>query len=70
MTQKKPQGEVVVAYVSKKFTTQEQKYSVRELEALAIVYCIKRLRTFLLGQDFTVLTATRGVPIYHRIQKR
>ena len=56
LTQRKEEGQVVCAYVSKKFSIQEQKYSVRELEALAIVHCIKRLRCFLLGQKFTVLT--------------
>ncbi|GFR58487.1 zinc finger protein [Elysia marginata] len=45
-----------VAYASKKLTDREQKYSVIEREALAIVWGVKKFSLYLYGTKFTLLT--------------
>lgn len=48
-----------IAYVSKKLSTTEQKYSTYEKEAFAIVYCIHHFRPYLYGRKFTIVTDHR-----------
>ena len=43
-----------VAYVSRRLTKHELNYSVQELECLAIVYCVKAFRHYLLGSPFEI----------------
>src|SRR4051794_27168234 len=45
-----------VAYISRKLTDQERKYCTREKEALAIVWATDKLRYYLWGKHFTVIT--------------
>jgi hypothetical protein len=45
-----------VAYVSRRLLDRERSFSVRELEALAILWCIEQLRDMLVGRKFTVVT--------------
>ncbi|GFR77085.1 zinc finger protein [Elysia marginata] len=45
-----------VAYASKKLTDREQKYSVIEREALAIVWGVKKFSLYLYGTKFTLQT--------------
>ena len=45
-----------IAYVSRKLKDSERSYSVRELEALAIIWSIVKLREYLIGAPFTVVT--------------
>lgn len=45
-----------VFYLSKKTTTSEENYSSYELEVLAIVYALRKLRVYLLGVEFKIVT--------------
>lgn len=57
-----------VYYVSKKTTEVESKYHSSRLELIAIVYCVERLRNFLIGIHFTVFTDCQ-VLVYLNTQK-
>jgi hypothetical protein len=46
----------ILYYLSRKLSPSESKYSTTEKEALAMVWCIDRLRSYLLGVDFKVET--------------
>ena len=48
-------------FVSRQLTREERKYCTREREALAILYCIERLRHYLYGVRFTVRTDHRNL---------
>ena len=54
-------------YHSKVFSPVEQKYSVPEREALAILHCLQRMRTLVLGR--TVYIHTDHCPIYGMLKK-
>lgn len=57
LTQEDEKGmERVIQYVSHQLNTQEQKWATIEREAYAIVYCLKKLRPYLWGADFDILT--------------
>jgi hypothetical protein len=56
LTQEKDGIERPIHYVSKKLTTGQQKWSPIEREAFAIVYSLKKLRPYLQGAVFTVVT--------------
>ena len=43
-------------YISRSLTKAEEKYSVIELEGLAIVWAVTKLRRYLLGRKFTIFT--------------
>ena len=45
-----------VYYVSRKTTEAEQKYSSYELEVLAVIHALGKLRIYLLGHHFKILT--------------
>ncbi|GFV97935.1 retrovirus-related Pol polyprotein from transposon 17.6 [Trichonephila clavipes] len=45
-----------VYYMSKKTNTAEEKYDSYELEVLAIINALKKLRVYLLGQHFKIVT--------------
>lgn len=45
-----------VFYLSRKTTPAEEKYSIYELEVLAVVYELKKLRVYLLGLQFKIVT--------------
>jgi len=56
LSQDFPEGRLPVAFVSRKLTQAESRYSTRELEALAILFCLKRFGVFVKGRKFMVLT--------------
>ena len=45
-----------IAFVSRRLTSAEQKWHIREKEALAIIYALESFRHFLLGSEFIVRT--------------
>ena len=53
----------VVAYVSRSLTPVEQRYSQTEREALAIVWAVERLHTYLYGGHFTLHTDCKLVEL-------
>lgn len=46
----------VICYISRALTTQERKYSTTERECLAVIWCIEKLRPYLEGITFEVIT--------------
>lgn len=56
LTQYHPDGEKVVCYVSRSLTRQERAYSTTERECLAVIWAIEKLRPYLEGTKFTVIT--------------
>ena len=56
LAQLKEGKEHVIAYISKSLTKEQMKYSVCELEALAILWSIQKLRHYLYGAKFTIKT--------------
>ena len=50
-----------VAFVSHKLSEQEINWPAVEKEAFAIVWCIDRLKHFLVGSNFTIITDQKGV---------
>lgn len=56
LVQKQDGGEKVIAYMSQKFTATQQKYTVTELECLAVILAIERFRSYIEGSQFTVIT--------------
>jgi hypothetical protein len=45
-----------ITYVSRKLLPNERNYSTVENEALAIKWCLEKLRYYLLGREFTLVT--------------
>ena len=45
-----------IQYLSAQFTSAQQKWATIEKEAYAVVYCLKKLRAYLLGSEFVVYT--------------
>ena len=56
LTQDTPEGEKVIQYVSHQLTPNRLHYPVIQKECFAIVYCLTKLRQYLLGSDVTVYT--------------
>jgi transposase InsO family protein len=54
--QKTSSGERPIAMESRKFTTAERKWHIREKEALAIKFALEKFRHYLLGAEFVVRT--------------
>ena len=50
-----------IAFVSHKLNAVEKKWSTVEQEAYAIVYCVEKLRPFLVGRKFRLLTDQQSV---------
>ena len=54
LSQKHPQGDRPVAFISRILNTTERRYSMWEKELFAIVWAIKHFRPYLLNHSFTV----------------
>ena len=53
----------VIAYVSRSLTPVERRYSQTEREALAIVWAVERLHTYLYGSSFTLYTDCKPIEL-------
>lgn len=56
LCQKHPEGEKVVCYLSRSLTKSERQYCTTERECLAVVWAIEKLRPYIEGAHFTVIT--------------
>ena len=56
LTQKHPDGQKVITYVSKALSSVEQRYSQTEGEALAVVWACEHFHVFISGAPVTVVT--------------
>jgi len=55
LTQQHEDGERVIAYASRTLNAAERNYTATELECLAIVWGIRRMKSYLEGYAFTVI---------------
>ncbi|CAF4579277.1 unnamed protein product, partial [Didymodactylos carnosus] len=51
-----PNGPQPIVYISKKLSSAQRKYSTIEQECLAIIHCVKQLKHYLDGREFTIET--------------
>lgn len=56
LTQTIEDNEYVISYLSRSLTPQERKYSTTEKECLAVLWAIEKLRPYIEGSRFTVIT--------------
>ncbi|XP_032686576.1 uncharacterized protein LOC116851354 [Odontomachus brunneus] len=68
LTQHLDEGECVIAYASRSLNKAEKDYSATELECLAVVWGIRRMRGYLEGYTFTVVTEHQSLRWLQRLE--
>lgn len=61
LSQQFPDGERPIAYASRQLTAAERRYTVFEIEGLAVVWGIRYFHVYLHGNPFTVITDHRAL---------
>lgn len=68
LTQATAEGEKVICYLSRSLTRLEQKYTTTEQECLAVLWAIEKLRPYVEGSHFTVITDHHSLVWLHNLK--
>lgn len=68
LTQKHQDGEKVICYLSRSLSRQERKFGTTERECLAVLFAIEKLRPYLEGAEFSVITDHASLCWLHNLK--
>lgn len=68
LTQRFPDGEKVICYISRSLTSGERKFSATERECISCIWGVEKLRYYLEGRRFTIITDHHSLLWLHRLK--